>query len=121
LDVHQDYVVGLALEKAKRVCSAVDAIRILQCERYDVVLMDVQMPGMDGVTATKCIRALPAPVKDIPIIAMTGHVLPQQVQSLLAAGMNDHVAKPIERVKLYSSIRRWINKNEVHEGSAAVN
>jgi PAS domain S-box-containing protein len=103
------------------VCSAVDAIRILQSERYDVVLMDIQMPGMDGVTATKCIRALPAPIKDIPIIAMTGHVMPQQVQSLLAAGMNDHVAKPIERVKLYSSVRRWINKNEVHEGSAAVN
>ena len=103
------------------VCSAVDAIRILQSERYDVVLMDVQMPGMDGVTATKCIRALPAPIKDIPIIAMTGHVLPQQVQSLMEAGMNDHVAKPIERVKLYSSVRRWINKNEIHEGSTAVN
>jgi PAS domain S-box-containing protein len=103
------------------VCSAADAIRLLQSERYDVVLMDIQMPGMDGVTATKCIRALPAPIKDIPIIAMTGHVMPQQVQSLLAAGMNDHVAKPIERVKLYSSVRRWLNKNEIHEGSAVVN
>jgi PAS domain S-box-containing protein len=103
------------------VCCAADAIHILQSERYDVVLMDVQMPGMDGVTATKCIRALPAPIKDVPIIAMTGHVLPQQVESLLAAGMNDHVAKPIERVKLYSSVRRWIIKNEIHAGSAAVN
>jgi PAS domain S-box-containing protein len=103
------------------VCSAVDAIRILQSERYDIVLMDVQMPGMDGVTATKCIRALPTSNKDIPIIAMTGHVMPQQVQSLLAAGMNDHVGKPIERVKLYRSVRRWIDKDEVHEGSAAIN
>ena len=41
---------------------------------------------------------------------MTGHVLPQQVQSLLDAGMNDHVAKPIERVKLYSSVGRWIKQ-----------
>jgi PAS domain S-box-containing protein len=103
------------------VCNAIDAIRLLQAERYDVVLMDVQMPGMDGVTATKCIRALSAAVKDVPIIAMTGHVMPQQVRSLLEAGMNGHVAKPIERVKLYSSVRRWLNKNEVHEGSAAVN
>jgi CheY-like chemotaxis protein len=103
------------------VCNAIEAIRLLQNERYDVVLMDVQMPGMDGVTATKRIRALSAGVKDVPIIAMTGHVLPQQVQSLLAAGMNDHVSKPIERVKLYSSVRRWINNSEVHEGSAVVN
>jgi PAS domain S-box-containing protein len=103
------------------VSNAIDAIRLLQAERYDVVLMDVQMPGMDGVAATKCIRALSAAVKDVPIIAMTGHVMPQQVKSLLDAGMNDHVAKPIERVKLYSSVRRWINKNEVQEGSAAVN
>jgi len=90
--------------------SAVEAIELLQTERYDVVLMDVQMPVMDGVTATRRIRSLSNPIKDVPIIAMTGHVLPQQVQSLLDAGMNDHVAKPIERVKLYSSVGRWIKQ-----------
>ena len=83
--------------------------------------MDIQMPMMDGVAATRCIRALPHSIKDIPIIAMTGNVLPQQVRSFLEAGMNDHLGKPIERVKLYSSVRRWINKTEIHEGSAAVN
>ena len=103
------------------VCSGADAIRVLQSERYDVVLMDVQMPEMDGVAATKFIRALPAPVKDIPIIAMTGHVLPQHVRSLLEAGMNDHVAKPIERVKLYNSVQRWVGGNAIHDGSATVN
>jgi CheY-like chemotaxis protein len=119
-EIVEAYLVDHGYEVAT-VCNAIEAIRLLQNERYDVVLMDVQMPGMDGVTATKRIRALSAGVKDVPIIAMTGHVLPQQVQSLLAAGMNDHVSKPIERVKLYSSVRRWINNSEVHEGSAVVN
>ena len=68
--------------------SGSEAIQALGSERYDLVLMDIQMPIMDGVTATKCIRALPDPIKDIPIIAMTGHVLPQQVRSLLEAGMS---------------------------------
>jgi CheY-like chemotaxis protein len=103
------------------VASAVDAIRLIQAERYDVILMDIQMPVMDGVTATRCIRALPDSFRNIPIIAMTGNVLPQQVRSFLDAGMNDHVAKPIERVKLYSSVRRWLPKCEIHEGSAAIN
>ena len=101
--------------------SAVDAIRLLRSERYDVILMDIQMPFMDGVTATRCIRALPHPYKDIPIIAMTGNVLPQQVRSFLDAGMNDHVGKPIERAKLYSSVRRWIPKRDAHEVVVALN
>jgi CheY-like chemotaxis protein len=79
--------------------------------------MDIQMPVMDGVTATRCIRALPNPLKDIPIIAMTGNVLPQQVRSFLDAGMNDHVGKPIERAKLYDSVRRWSPKTEAREAS----
>ena len=53
---------------------------MLQQESFDLVLMDIQMPVMDGVTATRQIRALPAPLKDIPVIAMTGNVLPQQVR-----------------------------------------
>jgi PAS domain S-box-containing protein len=67
------------------VASAVDAIRLIQAERYDVILMDIQMPVMDGVTATRCISALPDSFKNIPIIAMTGNVLPQQVRSFLEA------------------------------------
>ncbi|MDR3461903.1 MAG: PAS domain S-box protein [Beijerinckiaceae bacterium] len=95
------YCVGMA-------SSGDEAIRMLQNDSYDLVLMDIQMPVMDGVTATQHIRALPAKVRDIPIVAMTGNVLPQQVKSFLAAGMNDHVGKPIEKAKLYSSVRRWL-------------
>ena len=88
--------------------SAVEAIEMLASEPFDLVLMDIQMPNMDGVAATQRIRQLPPPIRDIPIIAMTGNVLPRQVKSFLQAGMNDHVGKPIERAKLHNSIRRWL-------------
>ena len=87
-----------------------EAIQMLGSERYDLVLMDIQMPIMDGVTATRRIRAMPHPIRDIPIIAMTANVLPQQVKSFLDAGMNDHIGKPIERAQLYNNVRRWLPK-----------
>jgi CheY-like chemotaxis protein len=90
--------------------SGVEAIQMIGSERYDLVLMDIQMPIMDGVTATKHIRAMPYPIRDIPIVAMTGNVLPQQVRSYLDAGMNDHIGKPIERAQLYNNVRRWLPK-----------
>jgi PAS domain S-box-containing protein len=92
--------------------SGVEAIQMLGTERYDLVLMDIQMPIMDGVTASKHIRAMPHPIKDIPIVAMTGNVLPQQVRSYLDAGMNGHIAKPIERAQLYNNVRRWLPKTK---------
>jgi CheY-like chemotaxis protein/anti-sigma regulatory factor (Ser/Thr protein kinase) len=92
------------------VSSGLDAIQLLSCTPIDLILMDVQMPVMDGVAATRRIRALPQPIADIPIIAMTGNVLPQQVRSFLAAGMNDHIGKPIDRAKLCHNIRRWLPK-----------
>jgi len=87
--------------------SGLGAIQMLGTRRFDLVLMDVQMPMMDGVTAARCIRVLPAPIRDIPIIAMTAHVLPQQVETFLEAGMNDHIGKPIELAKFLKMIRRW--------------
>ncbi|WP_375455789.1 PAS domain-containing protein [uncultured Methylobacterium sp.] len=74
---------------------------------YDLVLMDVQMPGMDGLTATRRIRAMPPPAGDVPIVAMTANVLPNQVEDLHAAGMDDHVGKPFRRADLYATIARW--------------
>jgi CheY-like chemotaxis protein/anti-sigma regulatory factor (Ser/Thr protein kinase) len=92
--------------------SGVEAIQALGSERYDLVLMDIQMPIMDGVTATRHIRAMPPPIKNIPVIAMTGNVLPQQVRSYLNAGMSDHIGKPIERAQLYNNVRRWLPKTK---------
>jgi signal transduction histidine kinase/CheY-like chemotaxis protein len=95
--------------------SASEAIRMLQAERYDLVLMDIQMPEMDGVTATRRIRSLPDSIKNIPIIAMTGNVLPAQVRSFIEAGMNGHIGKPIERATLYDNIQRWLPKADAVE------
>jgi len=101
--------------------SGLDAIQLLANTQYDLILMDVQMPIMDGVTATKRIRALATPICDIPIIAMTGNVMPQQVRAFLEAGMNDHVGKPIERTKLYSNVRRWLPRIEKAKKQAGSN
>ncbi len=89
-----------------------EAINRLRKEKFDVVLMDIQMPDMDGVTATRAIRQMGFPVREIPILAMTGNVLPQQIQEFLKAGMNDHVGKPIERAILYSKLWRWLPHND---------
>jgi CheY-like chemotaxis protein len=94
------------------------AVSRLQEEGFDLVLMDIQMPMMDGVAATRAIRALDGPVRHVPILAMTGNVLPQQVQSFLHAGMNDHVGKPIERTNLYTKLWRWLPSNAHVDASA---
>lgn len=84
------------------------AIEAARSGAYDLVLMDVQMPGMDGMEATRAIRALGGRLGRVPIIAMTANVLPDQVRQFRAAGMDDHVAKPINRSELYTVIERWL-------------
>jgi CheY-like chemotaxis protein len=89
------------------VADGAEAIMAVQVNTYDLVLMDIQMPVMDGITATQHIRALQHPAKDLPIIAMTANVLPQQIAQFRAAGMDDHVGKPFKREELYSAVQRW--------------
>jgi signal transduction histidine kinase len=83
------------------------AIAAVQARAYDLVLMDVQMPGMDGMTATKHIRALRHPAHLLPIVAMTANVLPQQISRFREAGMDDHIGKPFKREELFAAIDRW--------------
>jgi len=82
---------------------AVDAWKI---GGYDLILMDIQMPVMDGIDAAREIRALEAADgrRRTPIVALTANALTHQVDEYLAAGMDDHVAKPIEIAKLYEAI-----------------
>jgi CheY-like chemotaxis protein len=76
---------------------------------FDAILMDVRMPVMDGLTATKAIRALDHPdAKTIPIIAMTANVFDEDVERSHAAGMNAHLSKPIEPERLYENLARLI-------------
>jgi PAS domain S-box-containing protein len=85
-----------------------DAVAAVAKENFDLVLMDVQMPGMDGLTATRLIRELPGPAHEVPIVALTANVLPSQVARLLEAGMNDHIGKPFNREQLERVVQRWI-------------
>ena len=84
---------------------------------FDAVLMDLQMPEMDGFTATRLLRADPR-FKDLPIIAMTAHALVEERQHCLDAGMNDHVTKPIEPDALFAALKRWARTRDA--GPAAV-
>ncbi|HOF06311.1 MAG TPA: response regulator, partial [Syntrophales bacterium] len=74
---------------------------------YDVVLMDMQMPVMDGVSATREIRKQEA-FRELPIIAMTANVMAADIQKCTEAGMNDHVAKPIDPEELFAKLVKWI-------------
>ncbi|MBV9563328.1 MAG: response regulator [Bradyrhizobium sp.] len=84
-----------------------DAVAAVRQKPYDLVLMDMQMPEMDGISATKAIRALGGPARDVPIIALTANALVGQRESSFVAGMNDFLTKPIQPDALYAAIMRW--------------
>jgi signal transduction histidine kinase/CheY-like chemotaxis protein len=83
-----------------------EAVDLVQAGEFDLVLMDVQMPVLDGVEATRRIRALPPPLCDIPIVGLTANVLAGEQQAYLAAGMNECVTKPIDWSQLAAAIAR---------------
>ena len=83
-----------------------EALELLAKNTYDLVLMDIQMLEMDGLTATSHIRSNPA-YSELPIIAMTAHAMSGDRELSLERGMNDHLTKPIDPQSLYSAIRRW--------------
>jgi PAS domain S-box-containing protein len=89
-----------------------EALRAIDQSRFDVVLMDMQMPVMDGLEATRRLRADPRHVR-LPVIAMTANAMQHDREACLAAGMNEHVAKPIDVVELFSAIRRWSGRPSV--------
>ena len=93
-----------------------EAVRILiegeQPPPFDIVFMDLQMPEMDGFTATRLLRAEPE-LQALPIIAMTAHALVEERQRCLEAGMNDHVSKPIDPDALFATLKRWAKPRQV--------
>ena len=97
-----------------------EAIRLIEQNEYDVVLMDMQMPVMDGVAATRLLRA-DRRFKDLPIIAMTANAMASDRETCLAAGMNDHIAKPIDPHQLFGVLRHWIRRGDHAEGGHEVN
>ena len=83
------------------------ALAAVQHETYDLVLMDLQMPVMDGLEATRRIRALDLPCASVPIVAVTASAMPEQVSACRAAGMDGHLAKPIDRDMLLRLVARF--------------
>ena len=98
-----------------------EAVRILtegkESPPFDVVLMDLQMPEMDGFTASRHIRAQPR-LQGLPIIAMTAHAMVEERQRCLDAGMNDHVSKPINPDALFATLRRWAMPRQIDAESS---
>ncbi|WP_416336527.1 response regulator [Dechloromonas sp. A34] len=84
-----------------------EALDLLQKEDFRLVLMDIQMPVMDGLTATRAIRAIPR-LRHLPVIAMTAHATAEDQQQTLAAGMNEHLTKPIIPRVLYATLSHWL-------------
>ena len=85
--------------------SGLDAIKAVQKDQYDAVLMDVHLPGIDGYETTRSIRLLD---KTIPVIAMTASAMTGDREKSLESGMNDHITKPIDRNQLFTVLSKWI-------------
>lgn len=85
--------------------NGLDALRQLRLRTYDIVLMDIQMPKMDGYEATAAIREIES-LKNLPIVAMTAHAMQSDKDRCIAAGMNGHITKPIEQKDVLSAIAR---------------
>jgi len=89
-----------------------DAIAALKLNHYDLILMDCQMPGMDGYAATKKIRAMKSDVRKIPIIAMTAHAMQGDREKCIESGMNDYIAKPVDPTDLSNILKKWLEKSK---------
>jgi signal transduction histidine kinase/ActR/RegA family two-component response regulator len=97
-----------------------EAVKTWQAQPFDLVLMDIQMPHMNGVEATQAIRQIEANehMHKTPIVAVTANAMPHQRDEYLAAGMDDHVAKPIEPQLLYAAMKGALNNNKPANESA---
>ena len=104
---------GLVIERVEDGIQCVNRIEQMVSGTYDLILMDIQMPNMDGYKATRCIRRLDDKKKaEIPIIAMTANAFAEDRKKAFDAGMNGHIAKPIDIEKLGAVILSVLNKQE---------
>jgi CheY-like chemotaxis protein/HPt (histidine-containing phosphotransfer) domain-containing protein len=94
-----------------------EALALLAKQRFDGVLMDCQMPVLDGYETTRALRALP-PLQNLPVIALTANPLDGERERVLAAGMNDHIAKPLDVALMFETLARWVQPPVAAESAA---
>jgi len=111
-EINQQIAVELLQQAGSVVTTAnngKEALDILQQQQFDAVLMDIQMPIMDGLEAARRARELPVPgIRSLPILAMTAHALESDRDKSLQAGMQEHLTKPINPVQMYEVLSKWI-------------
>ncbi len=107
---------------ADAVADGLEAVQVLSRIPYDLVLMDIQMPNMDGLTATMRIREPASRVLNpgVPIIAMTAHAMKGDRERCLASGMDDYLDKPVQMTRLADALTRWISTDEGASRNASV-
>ena len=121
MEIAQFYLeeAGAKVEKAWNGQEAVDLFSQKPAGSFDAILMDVMMPVMNGIDAAKTIRSLNRPdAKTLPIIAMTANAFYEDAQKCLAAGMNAHLAKPLQIKKVKQTIAEWVKNNRTAKKDA---
>jgi CheY-like chemotaxis protein len=94
---------------SEQAVDGLEAVEMATIGRYDLILMDIKMPRMDGVAATRAIRALAGPAGIVPIVALTANADPSDVRGYIAAGMNDVVEKPIKAERMLTVFDKVLN------------
>ncbi|MBP2306049.1 response regulator [Azospirillum melinis] len=111
-------ILAQAGHRADTANNGLEAVMAAQAGGYDLILMDLSMPEMDGLTATRLLRDLPGPAGRVPVVAMTADTDEADRVRCQNAGMNDHVAKPVDRAQLLETVEKWLRASTVQPSAA---